>query len=177
MHLRVNTSAILILAVFLTNRPVMSQAPADTVSFFAEAGVLASTGKTCPFWLFSNRAGTVSLHSPSLGLRTGLSGEVGITRNIKFSYGADINVYLAKTSRINFQQIYGTLKIGFLNLKGGLWEETHGNQDSTLSSGGLLWSGNAPPIPKLGLIIPDYTAVPLTKGFVRFKGGIYHGWL
>ncbi|MBN2612413.1 MAG: hypothetical protein JXB00_12715, partial [Bacteroidales bacterium] len=177
IHLKVKTSAILILLVMFVNRPVISQVPVDTIQFFAEAGVLLSTGKTSPFWLFSNRSGTVPLQSPSFGMRTGFSGEAGITRNIKLSFGADINAFLAKKSRINFQQVYGNLKFGFLSLKGGIWEEIHGNQDSALSSGGLLWSGNAPPIPKIGLIVPDYTTVPFTKGFLKFRGGIYHGWL
>jgi hypothetical protein len=55
-------------------------------------------------------------------------------------------------------------------------EEKFGNQDSSLSSGGLLWSGNARPMPKVSIMVPKYTAVPFTRGYLEFKGGISHGW-
>ncbi|HUW92476.1 MAG TPA: capsule assembly Wzi family protein, partial [Bacteroidales bacterium] len=60
--------------------------------------------------------------------------------------------------------------------KGGSREEIFGNQPGSLSSGGLIWSGNARPMPEISILVPDYTPVPFTKRFMEFKGGISHGW-
>jgi hypothetical protein len=68
------------------------------------------------------------------------------------------------------------LKLFFTNVQAGIMEEKFGNQDSSLSSGGLLWSGNARPMPKVSILVPEYTAVPFTGGYLEFKGGLSHGW-
>jgi hypothetical protein len=38
-----------------------------------------------------------------------------------------------------------------------------------LSSGSLLYSGNARPIPKVA-VSSDYIPVPFTKGYIEYKG-------
>jgi hypothetical protein len=58
----------------------------------------------------------------------------------------------------------------------GKKEEVIGEQDSLLSSGGLLWAGNAPPFPIAAIYIENYVPVPFTQGYLEFKGGMSHGW-
>lgn len=177
MRLFVRTPVLLLFVTVISVNAALSQISLDTLTCFTEVGSLISTGKSTPFWLFSNHAGVTSNNPPVFAARAGISGKLSFRPQFSFTYGIDVNSYLGKTSHANFQQAYGKLKLGFVSFNGGLWEEVHGNQDSTLSSGGLLWSGNAPPIPKIGIEIPGYTRVPLTKGFLKFRGGIYHGWL
>jgi Capsule assembly protein Wzi len=64
----------------------------------------------------------------------------------------------------------------FLDFTAGAKEEILGTQDSTLSGGGLLFSKNTRPMPKLTLGIEHYTDVPFTKGFLQVKGALSHGW-
>jgi len=37
-------------------------------------------------------------------------------------------------------------------------------------------SGNALPVPKLGIAVVDYKDVPFTNGWLQFKGSFAHGW-
>ncbi|RYZ46454.1 MAG: hypothetical protein EOO14_24590, partial [Chitinophagaceae bacterium] len=70
------------------------------------------------------------------------------------------------------------VKAGYKNwqFRAGRFAEITGDLDPDLSSGSLGISGNAMPIPKVGIQVVDYTDVPLTNGFVQFKGQISHGW-
>ena len=52
----------------------------------------------------------------------------------------------------------------------------YGDQLNDLSSGNLLWSGNSRPMPKINIRVPEYTAIPFTKGYIEFKGNLAHGW-
>jgi hypothetical protein len=51
-----------------------------------------------------------------------------------------------------------------------------GNQDYELSSGGFLFSRNAPSMPRISVGIDRYTAFPFTFGYMEIKGGITQGW-
>jgi hypothetical protein len=53
--------------------------------------------------------------------------------------------------------------------------ETFGNQYDPLSSGSLLYSGNARPMPKVAAY-SDYMPVPYSRGYIEFKGYLFHGW-
>lgn len=74
------------------------------------------------------------------------------------------------------QQGYVGGKAGIFYLYAGLKEEHFGTQDPELSSGFIIWSGNARPIPRISLSTFDFVKVPWTKGFIEFKAGISHGW-
>ena len=50
-----------------------------------------------------------------------------------------------------------------------------GNQYDPLSSGSLLYSGNARPITKLA-VSSNYIPVPFSRGLIEFKGYLSHGW-
>jgi hypothetical protein len=107
-----------------------------------------------------------------LGLKTNLS----VDKNIDYDYGLDIIGRLSKNNKLYLHQAYLRLKFHFVNFLAGSMEEKFGNQDSSFSSGGLLWSGNSRPMPKVSIIVLDYTPVPFTRKYLEFKGGISHGW-
>ena len=67
-------------------------------------------------------------------------------------------------------------RIPFLVFWAGKKSEIIGNQDSSLSIGSTVWSGNASPMPKLVLATPGYVDIPFTKGYVEINGSLAHGW-
>ena len=75
------------------------------------------------------------------------------------------------------QQGYAELKYGILKFYAGRKEEHFGSQDPELSSGFVMWSGNALPVPQVSLSTNDFVKIPYTNGFVEFKAGFSHGWL
>jgi hypothetical protein len=156
----------------------------STVSFtqiklpvgFVETGFSAGTGSIAPFWMVSDQYAVNSAQNNSLFLRTGISSELQKDKKFDYSYGLDLLGRYDNSSYFSLHQAYLQGKIFFFTVLAGKKEELFGNQDSTLSSGGLLWSGNAAPMPKIGVYVNEYTQVPFTKGLFEFKGGISHGW-
>ncbi len=74
------------------------------------------------------------------------------------------------------QRGYAEIRIPFLVFWAGKKEEIIGNQDSSLSIGSTVWSGNASPLPKLVLATPGYVDIPFTKGYAEINGSLAHGW-
>ena len=52
----------------------------------------------------------------------------------------------------------------------GSKENRHSLWDHSLSSGDMVLSPNARPIPEIKLSMPEFTVVPLTKGWMQIKG-------
>ena len=142
-----------------------------------ETGALMSAGKQTPFWLISNQFGMITPNKYNAWIRFGLMTNLSTERNIDYDYGLDvIDRQSNRTNKLYLHQAYLRLKLYFVNFQAGSIEEKFGNQDSSLSSGGLLWSGNARPMPKVSVLVPDYTPVPFTRAYLEFRGGISHGW-
>ena len=57
----------------------------------------------------------------------------------------------------------------------GSKERYHSLVDPFLSSGDMIYSNNARPIPEMNISIPRFTTVPLTKGWLQFKGNFSVG--
>jgi hypothetical protein len=160
----------------LMTAPALSQGRGDTLNYFGETGAMVSTNGNAPFWLLSNKFGSVSFSSPVVWARTGLFGSIGTDKALQFIYGVDIIDHIQAHNDLFIQQGYCGIKLGTFTIKAGRWEEIFGNQNINLSSGGILWSGNATPMTKISLQILNYSVLPFTKGFAHFKGGISHSW-
>ncbi|HMQ00007.1 MAG TPA: capsule assembly Wzi family protein, partial [Cyclobacteriaceae bacterium] len=74
------------------------------------------------------------------------------------------------------QQLYGRVNIGYLSLIGGRFFNQPDIPSHQISSGDLMMSQNALPIPRIGLMIEDFQQVPYTQGWLQFKGKFFHGW-
>jgi hypothetical protein len=97
-------------------------------------------------------------------------------KNLDVSYGLEGFMRWEDQSEAFLHQWFVGGKLWFTRVWAGAREEVYGNQDRLLSSGGLLWSGNARPMPKVMIDVPEYTSVPFTFKLVQFKGGMSHGW-
>lgn len=151
----------------------------DTTGFLptleVETGAIGSLGKQTPFWIMSNNYGKYSLSNWMLYSGLTLERKLG-NKTFDYSYGLEGFQRLEDNSEAYLHQWYVGGKLWFGRIWAGAREEMYGNQDSLLSSGGMLWSGNARPMPKIMVEVPQYTTVPLTFDFVEFKGGMSHGW-
>jgi len=165
--------------LFLVFIPFLSHSQNDTIKY--EVGVIgvASTGIYSPFWIQSNQYGQILSSPTSANINVGINKDFGKNTRL-FDYGFKANGLLQtfdKKTNIYFHEIYAKARFLVFDLMVGAREEHYGNQDSTLSSGGLLLSNNARPIPKITLGIEHFTDVPFTQGFLAIKGAISHGWL
>lgn len=137
----------------------------------------STTGERLPFWLVSNRYGTLDRGGENglVRMRTALPISPGRT----FDAGATIDVAAraAKTSTVYLHEAYMHLVGGPLHLTVGRRERVQGIIDTTMSIGGTTWSRNATPVPAVRIEAPSYVRIPGTKGFAAAKGMIGHGWL
>lgn len=144
--------------------------------FYAlEAGNSLNTGRHTPFWLISNQFGKQSVRHASGYVSAGFETKKDSSRVLDYNYGFELFERFDGDNNFWIHQAYFMARYRFLCLRFGKKEETYGNQDS-LSSGSVLWSENARPLPKLVLSTNGYTDIPFTKGYVQVNGLLSHGW-
>jgi hypothetical protein len=165
----------LLYIVILLSLPLHAQVIKNP-SYTIETGIIASGGDQTPFWLLSNQYGLITPHKFNSWLQVGFHSPLDSSKKLDYDYGFDLVNRYSNQHDIYFHQAYVRLKWKFLRLQAGSMEEIIGNQDPELSSGGLLWSGNARPMPKITMLVPEYTKVPFFKGYLEFKAGLSHGW-
>ncbi len=138
---------ILIIAVLLgicKIIPVYSQ-----VHGFASSGIMGGTGESLPFWMITNNYGRFTPQSVNAWMDAGIfSDTIHLTRKLKLDLGGELFGRYDGTYHGQIQQGYAELKYGILNFYAGRKEEHFGSQDPELSSGFVMWSGNAMPVPQ-----------------------------
>ncbi len=173
------TSKYLIL-ICISIMPLAVFSQATTVKYEAGIAAVASSGKYAPFWLQSNQYGKI-VSSPTSGLMFGVIEKQFDKPHKLFDYAFKGNVLLRyymnnDKKELFFQELFAKARFSVFNLTIGSREQIFGNQDSTLSSGGLLFSKNTRPMPEISAGIEHFTSVPFTSDFIEIKGGVRHGW-
>lgn len=163
---------------------------ADSLQLHIGTTATVATQAYQPLWLVSNRFGTLT------DQQADVSTYISLTNRHVYKGGSPVYEYLRKYEKIpavsfaygldlyhnrHFQQVFiqeGYMKINYNHwqLRAGRYEETIGEINPELSSGSLGVSGNALPLPKVSLAVTEYTTVPLTQGWIQFKGLFSHGW-
>jgi hypothetical protein len=147
-----------------------------------ETGTYLCTSGITPFWLRSNQYGIVPLQAPMLTFRGSAHKEYDSTKNEnqklkKFGYGYGFwgVANVGKQSALLLPEAYLKVRYGAFEFYGGRRREIMGLVDTTLTSGSYIWSGNALPMPKLQISIPNYTSI-IGQGLISIKGAYAHGW-
>ncbi|MGM9506808.1 capsule assembly Wzi family protein [Larkinella sp. GY13] len=145
--------------------------------YWVEAGTYLSTAASNPFWIRSNQYGEVPLESQGITLRAQVRKEYDSLAGKKFSYGYGARAVLnaGSINQVLLTELYGKVRYGAFELYAGRRRELVGLADSVLSIGSYIWSGNALPIPKVQVSLPNYTPI-LKNGLIAVKGNFAHGW-
>lgn len=148
-----------------------TQNPASNSTVY-EAQVFGSvaSGEYTPFWMTNNRYGVVPLEANNGYLNAGVYHQQTFGKG--FQWGAGINAIAAVPRYRNayIQQLYGEIGYKCLLLSIGSKERYRSIVDKRISTGDVLFSTNARPIPEINLSIPHFTSIPLTKGWLQVKG-------
>lgn len=150
-----------------------------------EAGSFLSNSAKTPFWLRTNQYGTVPLNTPSATFRASFRADYDTARvrRRQFDYGYGLNVVANAVilspgeNPLLLPEVYGKVRFGVFEAYAGRRRELFGLADSALSSGSYSWSGNALPIPKIQIGIPQFTPIGFTRGWVSVMGQFAHGWM
>ena len=162
----------------LTNTFAQTDSSGKRTHYYTEAGTYLSTSDTMPFWLRTNQYGIVPNKAPIATFRGGIYHDYDKLRPKKYDwgYGIDAAVNVGAENKFYLPEAYVKVKLNKFEFYAGRRREIIGLVDTTLTSGSYIWSGNALPIPKIQISIPEYLPLKFTKGLLSIKGSYSHGW-
>lgn len=162
----------------------------DTLRYGWDVSALASSGRFAPFWLQSNKNGDVS-SSPYSGNLSLAIYKQDVHSERWWDYDFAVQLTGRVQSRIPgstfpIQQrviteyanlAYAHVRLYIFDLTAGIKPMIYETQDTALSMGSLVFSGNSQPLPRISIGIDRYVAFPGCYGYFEVKGGLTHAWL
>lgn len=135
------------------------------------------SGRFAPFWHTANKQGVNSEKSSSLYARLGVAGEHLFCNNhLALDWGADVVAGYNLVSTVFLQQAYLDVRWKRVNFSFGQKERWCDMRNPRLSTGALVESGNARPIPQIRFELPEYWDIPGLGGWFGIRGHIAYGW-
>lgn len=134
-----------------------------------------SGGANTPFWLVSNLYG---LGSPDLNngwVRGNLTRTLDADKRFSWGAGIDLAGGWNLITPFRIQQLYGELKYRSLYIMAGAKELPSYYNNRRLSSGDLIFSGNAMPIPQFRIGTYDFAPFWGTKGWFSVRAYLAYG--
>ena len=169
----VSSSALLAQPTASLKRPLTLQ---------TELGGLVSSSGHTPFWLQTNQFGTVPISTPTALLRGSLHSDYVQADSLhprpKIDWGAGLELVgqAGSVNQVVLAEAYLKGRWGVFEFYGGRRKQRLGMAESALSSGSFIWSGNALPLPRIEISIPEYAPLGFTKNWLALKGWFAHGW-
>lgn len=159
------------------------------------AGVEANVGNGnfAPYYISALNHGKVT-QSKGLLLDAGIGHRLDTTR--RFSWAAYLELCAGAASKVDYvkwtpegiptltplapphlwlQQLYAQIKYRGVFLEAGLKEYRSALLDNRLTSGDMVESGNARPIPQIRAGFIDFQNIPFTHGWLQIQGEIAYG--
>ena len=150
---------------------------AQTITTRYEASGTYGSGDYTPLWHMANRQGLSSHTNNSLYARLGVDGSnIFSNKKITLEWGADVVAGYNLTSTIFIQQAYFDFQWKKFRVSLGQKERWGELPNHRLSTGSLVESGNARPIPQIRIELPEYWNIPGTKGYLAIRGHLAYGW-
>lgn len=171
--MRIDRLFFLILALIVADVSVTRvYAQKHSLDAFVELEGTGHIGDNTPLWQVSNRHGLPSLNNFGY-VRGGIDYRLKLPYHWRFDSKIDLVAGLGLDKPFIIQQAYADLSFHWLTLSVGSKERSFEQLNSSLSSGGLVWSGNARPIPQIRIGAFEYV-----QFFRRFalKGELAFGW-
>ncbi len=166
----------LILSLLLAGFSFSASQVIEKPDYGLSINTLPYKGQQTPFWLVANNQAKYLPGGFNNTIEAFIKSNLNHDKKFSIGYGLEaVNRYNQQNTPY-LNQYYVEAKMLFGNILIGSKNTHYGNQDSTLSSGGLLWSGNARPMPKIGIGTNGFVDVPFTKGYLEFSGYMEHGW-
>lgn len=154
--------------------PLAGIAQKKEFASFAEIGTTLHGGDHTPLWQNALQHGLSSVDNNGY-LRAGVFVSDSLGHGWTWASGLDLAGTVGMDAHFFVQQAYADLSWGCLDLSVGSKELTSRLLNPELSSGDLVWSGNARPIPQVRIGIFDYTPV-FSSSWLAIRGEIAYGW-
>lgn len=176
--MRKSTIAFFLCVTFICANAQVSRL-AENVQYAFTAQGTAGSGDNAPFWFTNNRYGQGTTENYSGLVRVALWRTVE-TDSLWFwrmGYGVDLASPInGETGYFCVQQAYADIEWKMLRLSLGQKERCSESKNPLLSTGGLTLGMNSRPLPQIRAEMPDFWAIPGTRGIFSFKGHLAYGW-
>ena len=146
----------------------------DTLRWMAGVSAVASSGKYAPFWLQSNTNGDVS-SSPFSGWWDYDFG-IQMTGRVQAPNPGSAIPAQQKYGTGYFNQLYAHVRLYIFDITAGIKPMIYETQDTALSIGSMIFSGNSQPLPRITIGFDKYIPFPGCYGYFEIKGGLTHAW-
>jgi hypothetical protein len=180
-----NSSKLYILSLLLIISALSSlkaQELLKKAKLVASVGAIVSSDSSTPFLLRSNQYGLVPFESGmgyfNVNLRQNYDSLYTINKKLKrfaYGYGLEVHTNLGRANQLLLPVAHFKVRYGAFEFYAGRRREIQGLVDTLGTMGSFIWSGNALPMPKVEISIPNYTPI-LGKGLISIKGNFAHGW-
>ncbi len=154
----------------------LSGIKAQTITERQELTATCGAGEYAPMWHMANRQGLGSEKPGMAYARVGTGGDYLMKGSgITFDWDIDFVAGWNMASSVFVQQAYVDISWKRIRLSVGQKERWGNMSNHRLTTGALLESGNARPIPQVRLELPEYWNIPGCKGWFGIKGHIAYG--
>ena len=151
----------------------------DTIQYHAYVSALASSGMNAPFLFRANQHSNISYAPYSGNIGAGIIKSASSpTRWWDYDFGVQLTGRFGQNDITGYaEQLYAHVRLYVIDVTAGIRPIIYGSQSTTLSMGGLLFSGNAHPIPRITVGIDEYISFPGLFGYLEIKGGLTYAWM
>ena len=146
---------------------------------FAAVGTLPGVGGRLPFWLTANQFGIIPKTPQAALMQAGIRYHTPLGRSQHWGVEAALEAVGQSNNpsvRVILPEAFVRVHYKKWELMGGRRRTIVGFQDSTLSAGGAIWSGNTLPLPEVRFGTSDYVPFPILKKWFAFKAHYNHAW-
>lgn len=147
----------------------------DSIRYSAEITASFSSGEHTPFWLVNNSQGLGTPEKNNGYVRLGAFKDMESQKRFSWGAGIELSGGWNMTAPFSIHQLYGEVKYRALGAMIGSKEIQGELNNPRLSSGNLLYSGNAMPVPQVRFGIPDFADFWGTNGWFSVKGYLSYG--
>ncbi len=155
----------------------------DSLLYVGAVRAVSSSGGQAPSLLWHNTNGEISSMPHSATISAGIikpatrpsrwfDYDFGVVLSGRFGGGygmpSDITGF--------FNELYAHTRLYIVDITAGIKPQYWGAGDAELSSGSLLFSNNAHPLPRISIGFERWTPIPGLFGYVEVKGGLTHSW-
>lgn len=173
---KMNVLRCLFLALLCGTFSIQTSAQDNNFNYSFESKFIGSTSHELPFWLHSNRFGTVDPSSTNFINTFAVNGELYRASNFLLQGNGEVVLRLSEQESIHFPKLRLSARSRGFQFDIGRFYHQGGLNNHELSVGSMMVSPNAIPMPRAMLSMPDYMNLPYTEGVVQFRGMLSHGW-
>lgn len=139
-------------------------------------GNVAGLNSDLPFWLHAKQNGLYDQRSANGLIYTSFNKPLLTDSKVKLRASGRLVGHVSESSNLGLNTLSVEARYSIFAAQAGKFIDPMGMNYHPLSSGSMIYSSNAEPVPKVMLKTNGFVDIPLTRGHVQFSSYLSHGW-